>query len=678
MGYSPSPVDRPALVVDDDAVSRHVLIQTLTSAGMNPIAVPDGERAMEWLEEGRPSVVLLDLVMPGADGFSVLRHIRARPELAEVPVIVLSALDAEEEIQRIFAEGADDYVHKPFRPTELIARLRGQLKLREFVEQLSRRERNAQIVVDLTQTLASSLHIREILFTVVDRLASLVRVDRCSIVLVGEDSNVGFVVASSDDDGLRNLPIQLTNYPEIRQVLETGEALVIHDAPHHPMLETVVHQLPTHRYSSLALVPLLHETTPHGVVFMRAHGDARFDDGDLALVRTVANATSIALSNARVLQSLRDASERSAFARIEAERRVQLFQRYADFFESSADGMMVIDRNGLVLFANPRAREITGFPEIELMGMSVSSLFAPRSQERSMRLLRGFREGIYPRGVDLDTLTKDGPSIILSLSCSSVLHEEDAVLLSFRDVTHERRTAIELEQTKEFLERVIDGSVDAIVSTNMAGKILLFNRAAARMLDRDPGLVVGKLSINELYPPGVSRRVLRRLASPEQGGWGRLENERVEVVSSSGERIPASLSAAFIVEAGHPVAIVGLFTDLRERLRMEQRLHAAQEELRLRERHAIVAELSGAAAHELNQPLTSIIAYAERVRRAQPASEVLQNAANVITTESERMAEIVRRIGRITRYETKSYVGAARILDLEKSSFDDSPEGEKR
>lgn len=670
--------DSSILVVDDDAVSRHLLGQTLSGAGLRCITVASGGEALAWLERSTPAVVLLDLVMPDPDGYAVLRHIRARPHLAEVPVVVLTALDSDDEIQRVFSSGADDYVHKPFRQAELIARIRGQMRVRDYVERLSRRERDSQMILEMTQALASSLDIRDILFTVVRRVAAFSHVDRCSIVLVGDPGNLGYVVATSDDEQLRDLPIELAKYPEIRQVLDTGHSLVIRDARLHPLLEAVRHSAARLEFTSLALVPIVNDRRPLGVIFLRARRPAAFADHEMALVHTVASATAIALRNARILQSLRDETQQSTFARVEAERRVELFQRYADFFESAADGMIVIDREGSVLFANPRAREIIGFSESELAAMRFDELLAASDRARAERLRRGFAEGVYPRGVDLNVNTKLGDPIVISVSFSSVLHEDNAVLISFRDVTLERTTAVELKQTKEFLERVIDSSVDGIVSADLTGRVLLFNGAASRMFGFRTSDVVGKMNVDELYPPGVARGVMKRIRDPKLNGPGRLEAYRVDMVNASGEALPVTLSAALIMDNGHPVGSVGIFTDMREKLRMEARLLKAQDELQMREKQAIVAELAGAAAHELNQPLTSVIGYAELLRRGLKDNSQFCNAASVIISEAERMAEIVRKIGKITKYETKSYVGGAKILDLEKASEEPDTKGAHR
>jgi signal transduction histidine kinase len=119
------------------------------------------------------------------------------------------------------------------------------------------------------------------------------------------------------------------------------------------------------------------------------------------------------------------------------------------------------------------------------------------------------------------------------------------------------------------------------------------------------------------------------------------------------------------------VGTVGIFSDMRDRLRIERELETAQAELRRNEQRGLLAELAGAAAHELNQPLTSIMGIAGVMQRRLgegPDADVARRSLDTIVSEAERMAEIVRKIGRITHYETKPYVGGARILDLDASA----------
>jgi PAS domain S-box-containing protein len=235
-------------------------------------------------------------------------------------------------------------------------------------------------------------------------------------------------------------------------------------------------------------------------------------------------------------------------------------------------------------------------------------------------------------------------------------------------VTDDRATAVELIKTKEFLERVIASSVDAIISAGLRGQIRIFNRAAERLTGFAASEVVGRMNARDLYPPGTAQQMMRLIHDREHGGPGRLESHRTDLLGKDGAPVPVLVSAALIMDQGAPIGSVGVFTDLRERLGMEARLSEAQEALRNREKQALVAELAGAAAHELNQPLTSVLGYAELIRRRASDATAVQSAAAILLQEAERMADIVRKIGKITRYETKTYVGAAKILDLDRSS----------
>ncbi|MBK7398626.1 MAG: PAS domain S-box protein [Myxococcales bacterium] len=658
------------VVVDADEAERRKVLTALAQARMPAVGVASLDELTTHVEAaGQPALVVLALPPAGMSD--------ARARLGELlgpePVARLCVVEADDDSVGLLEGFADDVVLRPLQLPELVARTRKQLERKAAVDELAQRNADAQVLVELTQALASSLDLREILHTVVVRTAEVSKVDRVSIVLVRDNEATGFVVVSSDDQKLRDLPIDLNQYPEIRHAIAERRPLLIEDAATHPLMQTVrgPERNSSIPFATLAIVPLLFEDRPMGVLFLRAREATSFDDRTLALLRTLANTTAVSLRNARILQSLRDQTQQITYARYEAERRMRGLQRYADFFESLDDGVLVMDTEGYLLFTNPRARQLTGYDEKDLEGKRILDVVLPedRDKARSMRPAEGAPNKHV--ATDLRIRRKDGVVRIFALTWSSVLHESGAVLLSLRDVTNEREGVIELAQTKEFLEHLIESSVDAIVSADMHGCILLFNRAAERVYGCPASAMIGT-SVERLYPEGIARKIMRLIRSEELGGLGRLEGFRTDAVAVTGERVPIILNAALMTRADKPIGTVGIFTDLRERMRIEQRLEHAQEQLRIQEKQTIVAELAGAAAHELNQPLTSVMGYAELLRRRLEPGTPQHHAADIIVGEAERMAEIVRKIGKITRYETKSYVGSARILDLDRASREDS------
>jgi len=193
----------------------------------------------------------------------------------------------------------------------------------------------------------------------------------------------------------------------------------------------------------------------------------------------------------------------------------------------------------------------------------------------------------------------------------------------------------------------------------------MFNKGAEEILGYRADEIKGHKEYSDIYPPGKADDVMRRLRSPEEGGAGRLAPVRLDLVSAQDEPVPVVLSAAIIYEGGREHAIVITFSDLREQQQMEMELRRQLVET---EKLAAIAELSGAAAHELNQPLTVISAYAELLENALPPADPSRPAIETIAREVERMAAIVRKIGHLTHYETRDYVGSAKILDLDRAT----------
>jgi DNA-binding response OmpR family regulator len=111
------------LAVDDDAVNRMMLSALIEQEGYSVRTAVDGAEALRVLAEEPIDAVLLDLVMPGLDGAAVLRSIKADSRLMEVPVIMVSAVEDQASVLQCLDMGAADYLHKPFDPEHLRARL---------------------------------------------------------------------------------------------------------------------------------------------------------------------------------------------------------------------------------------------------------------------------------------------------------------------------------------------------------------------------------------------------------------------------------------------------------------------------------------------------------------------------------------------------------------------------
>ncbi len=125
------------LVVDDEPHNLEVLEGFLHLEGFNVLTAEDGEAALLSLPAGRPDLVLLDVRMPGLDGFEVCRRIKNNPATAFVPVVIVTALQGTQERVRGAAAGADEFLTKPFDHTELITRVKALLRIKQYHDQVT-------------------------------------------------------------------------------------------------------------------------------------------------------------------------------------------------------------------------------------------------------------------------------------------------------------------------------------------------------------------------------------------------------------------------------------------------------------------------------------------------------------------------------------------------------------
>ena len=116
------------LIIEDDKFLRELISQKLTKEGYEIIEAVDGEKGIKMLEE-KPDLVLLDLILPGINGFEVLNRMKQSPNLSQIPVIILSNLGQKDDVEKGLKMGADDYLIKAhFTPAEIIEKINTVLK----------------------------------------------------------------------------------------------------------------------------------------------------------------------------------------------------------------------------------------------------------------------------------------------------------------------------------------------------------------------------------------------------------------------------------------------------------------------------------------------------------------------------------------------------------------------
>ena len=124
------------LVVDDNLPNREVAEGHLATAGYEAIQAEGGEQALQLIEQHRPDLVLLDVLMPGMDGFETCRQIRMLPVVGDTPILFLTALGDLGTHKQALDSGADDFLTKPINRTELLIRVRSLLRIKQLGDEL--------------------------------------------------------------------------------------------------------------------------------------------------------------------------------------------------------------------------------------------------------------------------------------------------------------------------------------------------------------------------------------------------------------------------------------------------------------------------------------------------------------------------------------------------------------
>lgn len=516
----------------------------------------------------------------------------------------------------------------------------------------------------------TSHDVRELIDSVHKACAEVAEIDHTTVGILSP-SGAQVIVAGSTDPTVRNGQILLVGHVrEFQRMIHEQRSVVLSGSGPQGLsdLRKLGHSYP----QANLLVPARVNGRTLGVMMWKVrHGGQGAVISVPEKLETIATACACTLKRINVIESLTVDNSRWYDQYSDLIDELDRFGLYGDLFRYNPDGMLIMNPDGRILLANPAAESVL-CPGGDPLPETLQDLLDEMGVDHFEDLLQGFRQGIFPRGLDLTLAAQDGDSRIVAVSISLVPREPEAILLTLRDVTDERRIERQLQETTAFMEKIIGNSIDAIIASDMSGRIVLFNQTASRLWGLPVEEALRGMHVNDLYSEGDARAIMKKLRSEDHGGVGRMTPQRIWLMSRTGDNIPVSLSAYLIYEGDQEAYTIGVFSDLREKIRAEEKIAFIEEKLALSEKQVELAELAGAMAHELNQPLTSIYGSTEILIKKLTDDPKASRYASIIQEEASRMSDIIKKIGRVTRFETQSYVGSAKITDLQGGDDEDA------
>jgi len=366
-----------------------------------------------------------------------------------------------------------------------------------------------------------------------------------------------------------------------------------------------------------------------------------YNSEDKQLISTICNQMGTNLENVRLYNESQQEVEERRRAE-EALRESQEALRKT--FESVADGISVINLKGIITEVNQRTVEMHGFSSREeLLGKSASELVAPCDHERiAKNMRRALKQGAL-RGVEYTLLRTDSSEFPGELG-TSVLKDASGNLVGHvtiaRDITKRKQAEAALKLQQAYFQQLFDNSPDAIVMLDNIDRVVQINRGFETLFGYQAE-EIKDLFINELIIPGdcvEEAATLSRTAL--DGKAARKETVRKH---KDGSLIDVSALGYPIHFDNKTVGVYVIYSDITERKQAEEREKELQRELYLSSRLASIGELAAGVAHQLNNPLTGVLGFSQRLLRKSSDQETNQDLRKIYG-EAERAAKIVQNL----------------------------------
>ena len=315
-----------------------------------------------------------------------------------------------------------------------LAAVRGLQAHADQLADARRESRELRTLLEITDAITGTLDARRVMSLIVQRVGEVVGAESCSILVADHPARHCFVVASNDRPEVDMLEIQLDNYPELRQAIETREPVVIDDVQRDPLLRPVRDVLLEKGYRSMVVLPLLFGREVLGTLFLRASRERAFSAQELRFCRVAAGASANALKNALLFEQVKG----------EAERHRETGEKLRRVLDCSPDLVLATDEAGRITEINAAGERLLGVSADAVRGRTVQEMLGEVRVERTAG-------EVAAAPVDARLTVSDGTERELSLVSAPLVAADGRpagdVWLG-RDLTHVRRVERSLAQAE--------------------------------------------------------------------------------------------------------------------------------------------------------------------------------------------------------------------------------------
>lgn len=438
------------LIVDDEPVGRQVLQGLLANQGYDLLTASNGYAALAEAAAHIPDLILLDVMMPDMNGFEVCQRLRADPLLADVPIVMVTALDDRESRLRGIEVGADDFISKPVDRIEIQKRVQTILRLDRYrrllhergqrqqaEEEVHRRNRELTLLNHVITAAASTLDVATVLQIALDGLTEAFDLPCACALLLNDDQRSATIIAhdaaepsagpAPEASTVGATPPKagcaptLEMSPALTALLADQTAHEFVHAQADPRLTPLHSLLRACAIETLLLVPIRTHDRLAGCLLLGTPRQQRFASYDFALARSVAATTGQALETAQLyLRLQRHADELEATVQ-QRTRELQMERdRTQAILEALGEAVVVTNRAGHIQYVNPAFRTLTGFSSAQVLGQTWHTwTLDSQATDLHTRIERSIQAGQTWRG-EVVSQRKDGSSYDSALTVAPI------------------------------------------------------------------------------------------------------------------------------------------------------------------------------------------------------------------------------------------------------------------